>query len=84
MSPVEYLNNLEFVGSNSLYADETIKIWYNSKGYDSSVSYLNVLNNAILRSKINDLNLNPNNFGNIFSLNCLYIIIKIRSIFFSF
>jgi ATP-binding cassette, subfamily A (ABC1), member 1 len=35
MSPVEYLNNLEFVGSNSLYADETVKIWYNSKGYDS-------------------------------------------------
>ena len=62
-SPVGYLSNVSFVGSNALNANETVKIWYNTKGYDSSVSYLNVLNNAFLRSKTKDLNINPNDYG---------------------
>ena len=58
-----YLNSLKFVGSNPLNANETVKIWYNTKGYDSSVSYLNVLNNAFLRSKTNILQKNPSDYG---------------------
>jgi ATP-binding cassette, subfamily A (ABC1), member 1 len=42
--------------SSPIISNQIIKIWYNLKGYDTSVSYLNVINNAILRSKINDLN----------------------------
>ena len=66
MSPVDYLNDLEFVGVNALYANETVKIWYNTKGYDASVSYLNVLNNAFLRSKTNVFDQNPSDYGNIY------------------
>ena len=42
--------------SSPIVSNQNIKIWYNLKGYDTSVSYLNVINNAILRSKIHDLN----------------------------
>lgn len=51
---------------NNLIRNQQVKVWYNLKGYDTSVSYLNVLNNAILRSKINKLNrtsLNSNDYG---------------------
>ena len=67
-SPVEYLRYLEFVGSNSLYSQDIVKIWYNPKGYDSSVSYLNVLNNAFLRSKTNFLRKDPSNIGNFLNI----------------
>jgi ATP-binding cassette subfamily A (ABC1) protein 1 len=48
-------------GSDPLISSENLRIWYSTKGYDSSVSYLNVINNAILRTKIRQLNaLNAN------------------------
>ncbi len=40
------------IDPNQLSQQQNVKIWYNLKGYDSSVSYLNVLNNALLRSKL--------------------------------
>lgn len=42
--------------SDPLISNENVKIWYNTKGYDSSVSYLNVMNNAIMRAKFDYLN----------------------------
>ena len=36
----------------SFVARDSVRIWYNPKGFDSSVSYLNVINNAFLRSKL--------------------------------
>ena len=57
-SQVANFSGLAFKGSNSLTTNEPVKLWYNTKGYDSSVSYLNVLNNAILRGKIISLNMN--------------------------
>lgn len=48
-----------FEGSNPLVADQVVKIWYNLKGYDTNVAYLNVINNAMLRSSVrlfNELN----------------------------
>lgn len=35
-----------------LRKEANVKVWYNTKGYDSSVAYLNVLNNALLRSQL--------------------------------
>jgi hypothetical protein len=58
-----YLSDLKFVGTNPLSADENVKIWYNTKGFVSSVGYLNVLNNAFLRSKENILKNNASDFG---------------------
>ena len=60
-----FLKKLQFIGPNPLSATEVVKIWYNTKGYDSSVSYLNVLNNAFLRNNIGNLNLTPNDYGKI-------------------
>ncbi len=60
-----FLKNLQFKGLNPISATEVVKIWYNTKGYDSSVSYLNVLNNAFLRNNIGNLNLTPNDYGKI-------------------
>lgn len=68
LSPVEYLRYLEFVGTNSLYSQDIVKIWYNPKGYDSSVSYLNVLNNAFLRSKTNVLSKDSSDIGNFLNI----------------
>jgi ATP-binding cassette subfamily A (ABC1) protein 1 len=62
--PVDYLSGVSFKGGpNSIESYESVKIWYNTKGYDSSVSYLNVLNNAILRSKLKLVSKDTNNFG---------------------
>jgi len=44
--------NLTSVSPGQLAQEQNVKIWYNIKGYDASVSYLNVLNNALLRSKL--------------------------------
>jgi len=49
-------NSISSSNSNPILINQIIKIWYNLKGYVSSVSYLNVINNAILRSQINKLN----------------------------
>ena len=37
---------------NAFVANQNIKIWFNNKGYDAGVSYLNVINNALLRSQM--------------------------------
>ena len=58
-----YLNDLQFVGTNPLSSNENVKIWYNTKGFVSSVGYLNVLNNALLRSKENILKNNASDYG---------------------
>jgi ATP-binding cassette subfamily A (ABC1) protein 1 len=58
---VKPINNINFDGSNPFITPNNVKIWYNPKGYDASVSYLNVINNAFLRSKINEMNENLNN-----------------------
>lgn len=48
----EIKNDFFSPNTDPLISNENVKIWYNTKGYDSSVSYLNVINNAILRAKI--------------------------------
>ena len=61
ISSSSILSNLPSV--EGLSSRENVKIWYNIKAYDASVAYLNVINNAILRSKlveIQDPQLNPN------------------------
>ncbi len=58
------INDLKFVGTNPLTSSETIRIWYNTKGFVSNVAYLNVLNNAFLRSKEVFLKNNPKDHGN--------------------
>ena len=57
---IQSLTKISFTGSNPLVAKQNVKIWYNLNGYDSSVSYLNALNNAVLKSKLNAINLNGN------------------------
>lgn len=52
------LTNIKFKGTNPISSRQNVKIWYNLKGHVSSVSHLNVINNAILRSKINMINKN--------------------------
>ncbi|XP_075213435.1 phospholipid-transporting ATPase ABCA1-like isoform X2 [Lycorma delicatula] len=44
-SPEEFQNK-------TLYKKNNIKIWYNNKGWASSVSYLNAVNNVVLRSSL--------------------------------
>ena len=43
-------------GSSAKLKKQKAKIWFNNKGYFTAVSYLNSLNNAILRSKVNKRN----------------------------
>jgi ATP-binding cassette, subfamily A (ABC1), member 1 len=43
--------NEQLIDSNELLANKRIRIWYNPKGFVSSVAYLNLINNAILRSR---------------------------------
>ena len=51
------IRNISNNAGDPIISNQNIKIWYNSKGNNSSsVSYLNVINNAILRSQINKLN----------------------------
>jgi len=49
---ISSIANVSFQGTNPLVSNQNLKIWYNLVGFDTSVSYLNVINNAILRSKI--------------------------------
>ena len=54
---IQNLTKTTFVGSNPLVSNQNVKIWYNLNGYDSSVSYLNALNNAMLKSRLNAMSL---------------------------
>lgn len=57
-------NNLtNFFTSNSLSSINNVKLWYNTKGYSSNVAYLNVLNNAFMRSKLNKNNIDGTEHG---------------------
>lgn len=42
--------------SDPLISNQNVKIWYNTKGYDSAISHLNVINNAFMRSQFDLLN----------------------------
>ena len=48
-------------GPNAFIANQSVRIWYNNKAYVASAAYLNVVNNAFLRAKINDMNAATNN-----------------------
>ena len=37
-------------------SNENLKIWFNNKGFVSSTAYLNVINNALLRSQMLNMN----------------------------
>lgn len=37
--------------------------WYNTKGYHAAPTFLNILNNVILRSKAAEKGLNASQFG---------------------
>ena len=50
-------------GTKSYSESQKAKIWFNNKGYFSAVSYLNTLNNAILRSKLKKINTNLEKVG---------------------
>nr|UOU03309.1 ATP-binding cassette subfamily A1-like 2 [Brachionus rubens] len=41
-----------YASKHSLYPSRYVKIWYNTKGYHANVAFLNVLNNAFLRSSL--------------------------------
>lgn len=60
-------SDTSLLNNSLLVSNQNVKVWYNLKGYDTSVSYLNVINNAVLRSLIKDLNTNstadPAEFG---------------------
>jgi len=57
---IKNLTSTTFTGSNPLVSNQNVKIWYNLNGYDSSVAYLNAFNNAVLKSKMNAMNLDSN------------------------
>ena len=42
-----------------------LQAWYNTKGYHAAPTFLNVLNNIILRSKAAEKGLNASRFGKI-------------------
>ncbi|XP_059140252.1 phospholipid-transporting ATPase ABCA1-like, partial [Physella acuta] len=44
------------------FASETVTVWFNNKGWAASVSYMNALNNLILRTLLS-ANKTPNNYG---------------------
>nr|UOU03308.1 ATP-binding cassette subfamily A1-like 1 [Brachionus rubens] len=48
---------------NSLITNQNVKLWYNTKGYDANVAYLNILNNAFMRSKLKKSNFDPREHG---------------------
>lgn len=57
LSKIVSINKTEIVNSSNqyqLFASKNIKLWYNTKGYHSNVAYLNILNNALLRSNLAD------------------------------
>lgn len=42
--------------ADPLISNQNVKIWYSTKGYDSPVSHLNLINNAMLRSQLDLIN----------------------------
>ncbi|KAL9951119.1 hypothetical protein ACROYT_G043723 [Oculina patagonica] len=46
-----------------LIKEHNAKAWYNTKGYHSAPTFLNILNNVILRSKAAEKGLNASQFG---------------------
>nr|QNH67855.1 ATP-binding cassette transporter subfamily A member 1-like protein X1 [Brachionus rotundiformis] len=61
LSPRE--NQTALFTSNSLASNNNVKLWYNTKGYDANVAYLNVLNNALMRSKLANKSIDPTEHG---------------------
>ncbi|XP_062592616.1 phospholipid-transporting ATPase ABCA1-like [Saccostrea cucullata] len=47
---------------NTMATEDIAKVWYNNKGYIAVVSYMNVVNNVILRSKL-PRNKDPSQYG---------------------
>nr|QNH67856.1 ATP-binding cassette transporter subfamily A member 1-like protein X2 [Brachionus rotundiformis] len=43
-----------YITKQTPMASKYIKIWYNTKGYHANVAYLNLVNNALLRSELTD------------------------------
>nr|APD26544.1 ATP-binding cassette transporter subfamily A member 1-like X1 protein [Brachionus koreanus] len=56
-------DNSTFFTSSSLTSINNVKLWYNTKGYDANVAYLNVLNNAFMRSKLTEKNIDATEHG---------------------
>ena len=50
-----------------------LQAWYNTKGYHAAPTFLNVLNNIILRSKAAEKGLNASRFGKIRSGISFYV-----------
>ncbi len=50
---------------SSFIANDRVKVWYNNKGYIAAVSFVNVINNAILRTRLKQSNTmaNVNDYG---------------------
>ncbi|VDI42992.1 ATP-binding cassette, subfamily A (ABC1), member 1 [Mytilus galloprovincialis] len=57
----EFFNDLEDILEDAVTQD-TVKVWYNNKGWTAIVSYMNVMNNRILRSRLSP-GQNPEEFG---------------------
>ncbi|XP_071145778.1 phospholipid-transporting ATPase ABCA1-like isoform X2 [Mytilus edulis] len=57
----EFFNDLEDILEDAVTQD-TVKVWYNNKGWTAIVSYMNVMNNLILRSRLSP-GQNPEEFG---------------------
>lgn len=47
----------------SIYPSKFVKLWYNTKGHHANAAFLNMLNNAFLRSKLNITEEDPNEHG---------------------
>jgi hypothetical protein len=52
--------NITVNNPDRFVANKRLKIWYNNKGFYAHVSYLNMMNNAFLRSQITD---NKSDYG---------------------
>ncbi|CAF0791152.1 unnamed protein product [Brachionus calyciflorus] len=70
-----FFNNLNILSSDltnslnitlnplTIMTNKLVKLWYNTKGYSANVAYLNVLNNAFMRSKLKSSNSDPTEHG---------------------
>ncbi|KXJ05547.1 ATP-binding cassette sub-family A member 2, partial [Exaiptasia diaphana] len=56
-------NDIPFTPVRRLAVREVVKSWYNNKGYHALPTYLNVMNNAILRASIGKDKGNPSAYG---------------------
>lgn len=46
-----------------------LQAWYNTKGYHAAPTFLNILNNVILRGKAREKGLNASLFGTLIKVN---------------